>query len=538
LLGAFGVSAETFTGEADGFGGKITVTVTVENGKITAVEAKGDDETPAIAGPALTEIPARMAAAGSADVDVFAGATWTSKGIIAAVKAALGQTEAPEATAAPAAVTGAEVFAGLGVHSSGRIGPGKDDKDVQVYSFNQIYAGVLFDAEGRILYANLDQLEVATPNYDGEGMPHFAGFPGQLPYNYDSDHNEKVDGVLETSDDAYQAEVKGWQTKRERGEGYKMNTGTWSSQMDAYEAFFVGKTVAELQEWFAMYTSSRNGRPLKDGSTNEEDKAKYDALTAEDKAMLADVTSSATMSLNDSHGSILGALEDAFEKRVLVAASAAKVGLGMDFTGRVGPGKDNTETQVYSLNFVYALTLSDAEGRVVQTIVDQVEAATPNYDGKDMPHFTGFPGQGGYNYDQNHDEVVDGRLITGDAGFLAEISGWATKRERGDTYKLGSGTWASEMDAFQAFFAGKTADEIEQWAAKYTSDLNGRPLKDGSSNEQDKAKYDALTAEDKAALADVTASATMSLTDAHGNILAALRESIQNAETVEITIGQ
>ena len=88
--------------------------------------------------------------------------------------------------------------------------------------------------------------------------------------------------------------------------------------MDAYQNFFVGKSLEELNELFERVFSSRNGRPLKDGSTNEEDKAKYDALSDEDKALLADVTTGATMSLNDSHGNILGALRDSMDKQVAV----------------------------------------------------------------------------------------------------------------------------------------------------------------------------------------------------------------------------
>ena len=72
-------------------------------------------------------------------------------------------------------------------------------------------------------------------------------------------------------------------------------------------------TAEEVQAWFTKYTSDLNGRPLKDGSDKPEDKAKYDALTADDKAMLADVTSTATMSLKDSHGDLVGAITKAFE---------------------------------------------------------------------------------------------------------------------------------------------------------------------------------------------------------------------------------
>ncbi len=262
---------------------------------------------------------------------MLAGATYTSDAVISAVKAALAGA-APEAeltenpaSSEPVIINAGDAFIGLGLNNTGRIGPGKDDKDVQVYSINQVFAAVLFDGEGRILYAKLDQLEVATPNYDGEGMPHFAGFPGQYPYLYDADHDGKIDSVMETSDDLFKSDIAGWLTKRERGDGYRIGTGTWSSQMDAYEAFFTGKTVAEIEEWFAKYTSDLNGRPLKDGSTKEQDKAKYDALNEQDKAMLADVTTSATMSLNDPHGNLIAALKTAYENRKPVTASAASL---------------------------------------------------------------------------------------------------------------------------------------------------------------------------------------------------------------------
>ena len=82
--------------------------------------------------------------------------------------------------------------------------------------------------------------------------------------------------------------------------------------------------------------------------------------------------------------------------------------------------------------------------------------------------------------------------------FAAEIASWQTKRERGADYVMGTGTWEEQMDKFQQLFVGKTVDEVEEWFEKYCSDLNGRPLKDGSDKEEDKAKYDALTEEEKA----------------------------------------
>jgi len=81
--------AETATGTAKGFGGDVTVTLTVENGVITAAKAEGADETPGVGTPALENLPAAMVAGNTVNVDVVAGATFTSNGVIEAAKAAL-----------------------------------------------------------------------------------------------------------------------------------------------------------------------------------------------------------------------------------------------------------------------------------------------------------------------------------------------------------------------------------------------------------------------------------------------------------------
>ena len=212
--------------------------------------------------------------------------------------------------------TASKVYQGFGIANLHRIGPGKDDTDTPVYSINQVFANTLFDEKGKIVAIYIDQLEVATPNYDGEDMPHFSGFPGQGGYNYDEDHDGKIDGRTEDSEDNFIAEVTSWKTKRDRGDSYVLGLGTWSEQMDKFQEIFVGKTVEEVEEWFNRYTSDINGRPLKEGSDKPEDKEKYDSLTDEEKAMLADVVSGATMSLNDSHGDIIQAIKASFEKSV------------------------------------------------------------------------------------------------------------------------------------------------------------------------------------------------------------------------------
>ena len=538
-------AAETLTGKADGFGGEVTVEVTKEGDKITKVVAVGDKETEGVGSKAIEELPGKIVEANSADVEAVSGATITSEAIKYAVNNALNptdypyplpQAEAPEKE--PGEIVSAKVYQGFGLDNTPRVGPGKDSTDTQIYSINQVFADVLFDEDGKILSIYIDQLETATPNYDGEGMPHFSGFPGQS-YNNDENHDETVDGTLEVTEESFIEEVSSWVTKTERGDSYKMGTGTWRSQMDKYQELFVGKTVDEIEEWVTKYCSDINGRPLKiTDNSKDEDKAKYDALSDEDKEVLTDVVSGATMSLNDSHGNIVGAIKTAYENKVPLSIEAASAqGFGLNNTPRVGPGKDNTETQVYSVNQVFANTLFDEEGRIVSLYIDQLEYATPNYDGDGMPHFSGFPGQDGYNNDENHDGTVDGTIEPTEDTFKSEIAGWVTKRGRGDAYKMGTGTWSSQMDKYQEIFVGMTVAEVEEWFNKYCSDINGRPLKiTDNSKDEDKTKYDALSDADKDMLADVVTGATMSLSDSHGDILAAIKASYENSVKIDLKV--
>ena len=73
---AFG-EGETFTGEAQGFGGPVSVELTVEDGKITGVVIAGDAETPTVGGAALQTLAEQLTAAGSAEIDGVVGATFT-----------------------------------------------------------------------------------------------------------------------------------------------------------------------------------------------------------------------------------------------------------------------------------------------------------------------------------------------------------------------------------------------------------------------------------------------------------------------------
>ena len=89
----------TYTATAAGFGGDVTVTVTVDESAITDVKVEGEDETPAIGGVAVANMPAAILAAGGSDVDATTGATVTSTAILTALDAALAQASGTDLAA-------------------------------------------------------------------------------------------------------------------------------------------------------------------------------------------------------------------------------------------------------------------------------------------------------------------------------------------------------------------------------------------------------------------------------------------------------
>lgn len=89
----------TYMGEANGYGGKVSVTLTVDASSITDVTVQGDDETPAIGGAALEELAARIKDGQGGKIDGVAGATMTSNAVKAAAEIALDQAMGKEVSA-------------------------------------------------------------------------------------------------------------------------------------------------------------------------------------------------------------------------------------------------------------------------------------------------------------------------------------------------------------------------------------------------------------------------------------------------------
>ena len=165
---------------------------------------------------------------------------------------------------------------GVGMASTGRVGPGKDSDGNQVYSFNVVFAAGEFEENGAIRTMQVDQLEIVTPNLGGGSA--FSGFPGSVG-----------------EEESFMNEVSAWQTKGMMGDNYRLTSGSWRDQMDEYQRLMVGKTVDEVKEW----ASQRNNAAVQSGEA---------AATAQPEA-----NTSATMSLQSEYGDILLAIERAWE---------------------------------------------------------------------------------------------------------------------------------------------------------------------------------------------------------------------------------
>lgn len=106
-VSAFALTAGEYVGEAQGFGGTVTVKITVDDAAVTAAEITADNETAAIGGAAAESLAAAMIGATSADdIEVVTGATITSTAVKEALGKALAAANGEEtANDAPVAFT-------------------------------------------------------------------------------------------------------------------------------------------------------------------------------------------------------------------------------------------------------------------------------------------------------------------------------------------------------------------------------------------------------------------------------------------------
>jgi len=218
----------------------------------------------------------------------------------------------------------------------------------------------------------------------------------------------------------------------------------------------------------------------------------------------------------------------------VAAQSGQFLGLGHSSSFRVGPGKDDTGTQVYSFNYVYGSVIFNAKGKIVDLEMDILEVATPNYDGVSMPHFTGWPGDAGYKSINHATGKVEDAVPTTVDSVTAEVNGWKSKRDRGDTYGMNkTNDWWKQMDSYEKIFIGKSVGEIDAWFDKYTTDSAFRPLNPATKDAAEKAKFDKLSRADQKIVVDVRAGATMSVHDAHGDVIAAIKDAWNHKKAIK-----
>lgn len=267
MLTSCGEKTEKHTGQAQGYGGPLKVEVEMKGEDVVSVKVTSHSETEGVGTRAIDALPERIVQSDSPDVEGVSGATVTSQAIREAVSEAMGVSsqDAPANTETPARQEYAPAaHLGMGMAATGRSGPGTDEEGNPVYSFNAVFACGSFDEEGRILDMEVDQLEVLSSQLT---------FPSP-----------------EENADDFMNQVSAWQTKRMKGESYMLGSGSWSSQMDAYEETMKGKTVDEVEAWFASSFDQETGKPLS-----------------------GDAVSGATMSLRDEHGDVITAIRRAWE---------------------------------------------------------------------------------------------------------------------------------------------------------------------------------------------------------------------------------
>ena len=240
-------AAEPHEGEAEGYGGTLRVRVRTNGTDVTAVEVIEHHETEGVGTRAIDVMPDAIVRSDTPDVDGVSGATRTSDAIRAAVRMALGQTATPSSMDAPTASPARR--SGVGMAASAHA-PREGSSD---QGFSVVVASADFDAEGRILSVMMDEMEIVTPG-GSENRPAFSGFPTD-------------DGDQER----FRQEVASFTSKRAQGDAYRMPKGTWAEQMDAYAEMMKGKTIEEVEAWFAAHFDPETGYPLTEGEGSDPD---------------------------------------------------------------------------------------------------------------------------------------------------------------------------------------------------------------------------------------------------------------------------
>lgn len=203
------VNAGTYTGTGTGRNGEVKVDVTVEeDGSFSAVTVGENQETPAIAGCAIDQLPQLMVENQTLNVDGIAGATLTSYAIRSAVKDALEQAGAdPDQYQDPVVFETEEkvldtdiVIVGAGGSGmSAAIEAADAGASVTVVESNAYVGGATLYSGGMVLYAATPEEVEEFGSLDAaglqEGMKQYAGeaFNDELNLDYLNHTKENID---------------------------------------------------------------------------------------------------------------------------------------------------------------------------------------------------------------------------------------------------------------------------------------------------------------------------------------------------------
>jgi len=215
---AEGVSGE-FSGTAQGIGGDVVVTITLDNGVITDVKAVGENETQGIGSVALEQMPPEMVAGNTINVDAIATATVTSNAILEAAALALQEAgldpedymEAAEVSAEPGEDVELEtdivIIGAGGAGMTAAIVAADSGMDVIVVESQPLVGGNSVRSTGGMNAAE-------TPYQDENEFGEEAGVEKMLKTAADSwADNETITALAKTVQeqwDAYQKEPDGY----------------------------------------------------------------------------------------------------------------------------------------------------------------------------------------------------------------------------------------------------------------------------------------------------------------------------------------
>ena len=211
----------TKTGSAEGFGGAVTATLTVDaNGTVTDCKLEGAQETESIGGAALEELSKQVVAVNGPAIDGVAGATVTTKAVRKAVAAALGVELAEEAPAEPAAIVPVEGGIQIGQAYAAAHGTKCFTEAVAVVKDDVILAAYLDDFQ----FTSTDAGVTAVPNSDSDFAAGYAEGKVLMSKRANADYYSKM-----------MAEKAG-------------STVSLDANYDAIQNFAVGKTISELED--------------------------------------------------------------------------------------------------------------------------------------------------------------------------------------------------------------------------------------------------------------------------------------------------